>query len=994
MKKKILLFASFTILLFVSGCSDSKKPITNLEDLQDVSIGAMTGSTGEHLALTRFPETTTKSFDDIMDGVAALLSGQIEAVITGYPAALNVCKHNPNLMILKEPVDYENTAIAVRKGEDELLNSVNEIITKLRDNGILEDMKQRWMKTDLSPYDEADIKLPKEGKVLRIGTSATREPFCFVDKNQKVTGHDGELALRIASELNRPVEFFDMKFSALIPALQSGKVDLIVAGMTATEERAKSVNFTQSYFQNSQVIIVKRSDEEGVDDKSIQIKTIEDYKDKKIGVLIGSTHDLYAKENLPNAQIFQYKTPPEIILAVKTGKVDAAIYNTESLYEIIRNDSELQIAGDTLFAVPVGMGFNKGNSVLREKFNEFLKEIVNNGIYDDLVKRWITEGKSDSPVINNSKANGILRVGIVSDKGLPFTAVKNNKIVGFDIELAERFSAYLGKELKFSDMDFGSLIMAAATDKIDMISSTLMITEERKKQIDFSDPYIKLGASLFIRKEDVKNETIKKMKVLDDIADKTVGVYAGTIHDTFVEENYPNANIKRFNSPADIILSLKMGKIDVALMDLVSAQLMLRTNPEIGILSEDALTLPVAAGFSKNNPELVNNFNEYLKEIRADGTYDIIYKRWFIDDPEIAVMPKFESDKNAPRITLAVAVGDLPNSAIVNGEHVGFDIELIKTFAQRKGYNLKINTMEFASLIAALASGKADIIADGISITEERKKHVAFCDSYNVFKTAVLVLNKNLETNGNTVKIVEKNEESFLENSFLKSIAESFHSNIIQENRYLLIIDGLKTTIIISILATIFGTLLGGLICFMRMSHNQVLLIIARIYISILRGTPVLVVLMIIFYVVFASVDIDPVFVAVIAFGLNFAAYVSEMFRTGIEGVDRGQTEAGIAIGFTKVKTFIYIVLPQAARRILPVYKGEMISLVKMTSIVGYIAVQDLTKASDIIRSRTFDAFFPLIMVAVLYFVISWLLMFSLGYIERKTNPKFKTSRA
>jgi polar amino acid transport system substrate-binding protein len=303
--------------------------------------------------------------------------------------------------------------------------------------------------------------------------------------------------------------------------------------------------------------------------------------------------------------------------------------------------------------------------------------------------------------------------------------------------------------------------------------------------------------------------------------------------------------------------------------------------------------------------------------------------------------------------------------------------------------------MEFASLIAALASGKADIIADGMSITEERKKRVDFCDSYNVFKTAVLVLNKNLYNQGSgksSERIVEK-EESIIQNSFLQDIAESFHSNIIQENRYLLILEGLRTTAVISILATIFGTLLGGLICFMRMSRNKFLLISSKVYISILRGTPVLVVLMIIFYVVFASVDIDPVFVAVIAFGLNFAAYVSEMFRTGIEGVDRGQTEAGIAIGFSKVKTFIYIVLPQAVRRILPVYKGEMISLVKMTSIVGYIAVQDLTKASDIIRSRTFDAFFPLIMVAVLYFLISWLLMVTLGYIERITSPKVKTSR-
>ena len=125
-----------------------------------------------------------------------------------------------------------------------------------------------------------------------------------------------------------------------------------------------------------------------------------------------------------------------------------------------------------------------------------------------------------------------------------------------------------------------------------------------------------------------------------------------------------------------------------------------------------------------------------------------------------------------------------------------------------------------------------------------------------------------------------------------------------------------------------------------------------------------------------------------IAFGINFAAYVSEMFRTGIEGVDKGQREAGIASGFTKVQTFVHIIMPQALRQVLPVYKGEFVSLVKMTSIVGYIAVEDLTKASDIIRSRTFDAFFPLIMAAVIYIFIAWLLTLVLDYVEVSIDPK------
>ncbi|NTU58374.1 MAG: amino acid ABC transporter permease [Chlorobiaceae bacterium] len=226
--------------------------------------------------------------------------------------------------------------------------------------------------------------------------------------------------------------------------------------------------------------------------------------------------------------------------------------------------------------------------------------------------------------------------------------------------------------------------------------------------------------------------------------------------------------------------------------------------------------------------------------------------------------------------------------------------------------------------------------------------------------------------------------------SFFSSIAESFHSNIIEENRYLLIVNGLKTTAIIAVLSTVLGTFLGALICYMRMSRNPLLNLPAKAYIFIQRGTPLLVSLMLMYYVVFASVDINPVIVSIIAFGLNFAAYVAEIYRAGINSIDKGQMEAGIAMGFTKFRTILYVILPQTIQRILPVYKGEFISLLKMTSVVGYIAVQDLTKASDIIRSRTFDAFFPLCMVAILYIFISWVVMLALENVEKLADPKLR----
>lgn len=224
--------------------------------------------------------------------------------------------------------------------------------------------------------------------------------------------------------------------------------------------------------------------------------------------------------------------------------------------------------------------------------------------------------------------------------------------------------------------------------------------------------------------------------------------------------------------------------------------------------------------------------------------------------------------------------------------------------------------------------------------------------------------------------------------SFLKGIGDSFNRTFVVEDRWKLVLSGLWTTIIISLFALIFGTLLGAIICAMRRSKSKILSGTAKVYIRIIQGTPIVVILMILYYVIFGSVDIEAGIVAVIGFSMNFAVYTAEMFRTGIDAVDKGQTEAAAASGFSKSQVFLLITLPQAARHTIPVYRGEFINLVKTTSIVGYIAIQDLTKVSDIIRSRTYEAFFPLIATAIIYFVITYLFILILNSIEFKIDPK------
>ena len=220
------------------------------------------------------------------------------------------------------------------------------------------------------------------------------------------------------------------------------------------------------------------------------------------------------------------------------------------------------------------------------------------------------------------------------------------------------------------------------------------------------------------------------------------------------------------------------------------------------------------------------------------------------------------------------------------------------------------------------------------------------------------------------------------------NVVESFSNNLIVEDRYRMILDGLQVTLLITLFAAVLGTILGGLVCWMRMSRRRWLQQVARVYIDLMRGTPVLVLLMLMYYVVMAPVDATGIVVAIVTFAMNTAAYISEMLRTTIQGIDRGQTEAGLALGFTQRQTFFRIVLPQVVRAVMPVYQGEIISLLKGTSIVGYIAVADMTRASDLIRSRTFDAFFPLIVTAVIYFVMAWLIGLLLQSLVQRQRMK------
>ncbi len=221
------------------------------------------------------------------------------------------------------------------------------------------------------------------------------------------------------------------------------------------------------------------------------------------------------------------------------------------------------------------------------------------------------------------------------------------------------------------------------------------------------------------------------------------------------------------------------------------------------------------------------------------------------------------------------------------------------------------------------------------------------------------------------------------------NLCDQFYVNFIKADRWMFLWNGLGITLKITLLSAVFGIIIGvivGMVTFTNKKTGKLKFLNAlfQIYLTIIRGTPVLVQLLIIYFVVFASVDVDKVLVAVIAFSINSGAYVSEIVRGGIQSVKEGQFEAGRSLGFSYIKTMWYIVIPQAFRNIVPMLLNELITLLKETSICGYIALNDLTRGAYIIQSRTFSPFMPLIAIAVIYLVLVALLTLLVKFIERR----------
>ena len=494
---------------------------------------------------------------------------------------------------------------------------------------------------------------------------------------------------------------------------------------------------------------------------------------------------------------------------------------------------------------------------------------------------------------------------------------------------------------------------------------------------------------------DAAGKAVHEYSKLSDFDGKRIGVGTGMIQGPMVEEQIPTAELLYYNTVADMITALRQGRVDAIALPVMIIRFAQIDNEDLAWV-EEGLNEPTETGaiFAKNakGDALREEFNEFLAERIADGTMNELDEIWYGKDESRKVVGD-PSDLPAEKGTLRVATDSSspPAVYISHNNYVGIDMDLLYRFCEARGYGLEINDMIFSGIVDSVSSGKCDLGIGCIARTEERMQSVNYSDTIYAGASVLGYLSSDSGAASGGSKAAGSSEADGSGGSFFGSLKESFEKTFIREDRWKLFMQGIGTTLLITALAILFGTLLGFCVFMVCRKGNRAANRITDFFVWLINGMPVVVLLMIFYYVVFGQLSVSGTAVSVIAFTLIFASAVYGMLVSSVGAVDRGQTEAAYALGYTDRNAFFRVVLPQALPLFMPAYKGQITALIKATAIVGYVAVQDLTKMGDIVRSRTYEAFFPLVAVAVIYFILAGILTFFVNRIELRVDPKRRT---
>ncbi|MBR6522574.1 MAG: transporter substrate-binding domain-containing protein [Oscillospiraceae bacterium] len=977
---------SFSVLLILAiavgllaGCnSATKNDIQESETFEQAKIGVITGSSHDGTAKHHFPNAERVYFNSMADMIIAVEQDKIDCYIEDAPFVTALIWEGVELKRLDEAVSHVENGFVFPEGEStHLREQLNSFLSEAKADGTVEQLKKKWMGA-AEPNEHPDyMSLSGENGTIRLAMAIDGKPLLYQRENY-YTGLEMELLTLFAQKYGYSFDIEVIPFESIIAGIAAGKYDMGSAALNITPEREESVDFSEPYAEFDVVLVTKGATNAAVG----TAKKLADFEEATIGVLTGSVFDDFAAELFPNSERQYFTLMSDMILAVEQDKVDGFISENTYVAAALWEGANIEVIPEPIAQTHAGYILKKDESSaqLREQLDQFILGMREDGSLQALNDKWLgsTEPTEHPNFAELTGENGTLRVAAATDLK-PISYIKNGELSGYEMELLWLFAKQYGYDLEISNVTFETILPGVTTGKYDIGTGAVTITEERARSVDFTESHLTVDVVMVAKKQNaaVKTQGITSLK---DIENAAIAIWTGTIWDEIADRDFPNAEKKYFSTSADILLALEQGKVDVAFFERPLYVSLRWENAPVTALETPVGTVSNALILTKEpcNEVLLGQLNDFIAKSKQDGTLEALENKWFADT-EPTEHPDYErlAGENGT-IRVAVENGMRPLTYRYDHGFTGYEVEMLTIFAREYGYRLEIEGMAFDALIPSVASGKFDIGASGITVTPERAESVRFTDSH-------------VSADGLAVVYTGAKQEA--EAGFWDEIKEDFNKTFVREDRWKLLLEGIGITMLISICAAIAGTLVGFGLYMLSRSDVKLLQMtakgIAKVYSRIIAGTPVVVILMILFYVVFGKLrDMSGIVVAIIGFALTFGAFVYDHMTVSVGSVDRGQTEAAYALGYTKNKTFFRIIFPQAMSVFLPSYCGQAVELIKATAVVGYIAVNDLTKMGDIIRSNTYEAFFPLIATAVIYFILTWILSLLLSRIKVHFEPK------
>jgi len=717
-----------------------------------------------------------------------------------------------------------------------------------------------------------------------------------------------------------------------------------------------------------------------------------EYNGRRIGVTTGSIFDAIVKKDLPDAEVVYLDSSGDMIAALESGKIDGFVVDEPAGRQISAENHRVTLADGYLETFEFGFVLpktDKGDALLKE-LDAWLASMEQSGALDRVFEKWQSPseaGKTMPDYRAFPATKGTLTLATEGDY-VPMNYYRGQEVVGAEVDIAAQFCEANGYGLQVKTMSFDGILPAVQSGKVDFAAGGITITEERRESVSFSVPYYAGGTVMLVLKDDAPSVGQPTDGIRwQDYNGKTIGVMVGPIMENVANQFFPDSEHLLFNGYPDCIAALLSKKIDGYLADEPEMKSTHAEQPEIDYIHERLTENEYCFAFRKNDPQsaaLCQELNDFLARSRENGTMQELDDIWFGNDEDRKVVNMDDLTGTNGTVRVVTTATDMPYSYIKDEKNVGYDIDLVVRFCRDRGYALELGDVDFAGRIPAIESGKYDFTTD-MNVTPERQEQVLFSDPTSYGGVVLAVRSEDLAA-ANVDQGSDDKQPS--KQSFLASIRESFIKTFIRENRYKLFISGVLTTLKITLLSMLFGTLLGFALFMLCRNGNPFANGVTRFCTWLVQGMPTVVLLMILYYVIFGSVSISGVVVAVIGFTFTFGSSVFGLLKMGVGAVDIGQYEAAYALGYSNRRTFFKIILPQALPHVLPAYRGEIVSLIKATAIVGYIAVQDLTKMGDIVRSRTYEAFFPLIAVTIIYFVLEELVGLLVSRITINFDPK------